>query len=160
MNTFSVGWCATFLALLAACSSDDGPATSNGEGTGGKAGSAATGGAKNGSGGATATGGMTGSGGYDPALAAQCGIDYTGDDCKGCLAASCCNAVDACFADTACVAEFSKYRECLKKPGQVDFAGCLGAFTVYTKSDAGTKHQAVAACIITSCKLCGGVAEL
>jgi hypothetical protein len=160
MTLRTIGYCVTCLFLLAACSSDSGPdVASNGQ-TGGKAGSSSTGGSKNGSGGASSTGGAPGSGGYDTTLAAQCGIDYTGDDCKGCLAASCCSAVEGCFADTACMAAFSTYQACIKEPGQVDFAGCLGDFTVYTKSDAGTKHQGAAACIIASCQLCGGVSAL
>ena len=158
MSTLSVGWCATCLALFVACSSDSDPAAP--AGTGGKAGGTSTGGAQNASGGATSTGGAPGSGGYDATLAAQCTIDYSGDNCKGCLAASCCSAVEPCFGDTECMAEFSKYQTCIKEPGQVDFAGCLGDFTVYTKGDAATEHQALATCIITSCKLCGGVAEL
>jgi hypothetical protein len=103
---------------------------------------------------------VTGSGGYDTTLAAQCSIDYAGDNCKGCLAASCCDAVEPCFGDTACMAEFSKYQACLKEPGQVNPAGCLGAFSVFTKGDAATKHQTLVTCIIMNCRLCGGVGEL
>jgi hypothetical protein len=159
MKMLSAGWCVTLLALFAACSSD-GPAAPSTDGTGGKAAGTSTGGGQNASGGSSSTGGATGSGGYDPALAAQCGIDYQGDDCKGCLAASCCSMVEPCFADTACTAEYTKYQACIKKPGQIDFAACLGAFTIYTKGDAGTKHQGMVGCIIATCQLCGGVSAL
>jgi hypothetical protein len=160
MSTLSFGWCVTCVIVFAACSSDGGPTISNSEGTGGKAGGTSTEGGQNASGGASSTGGMTGSGGYDPTLAAQCSIDYTGDDCKGCLAALCCDAVETCFADTACMAEFSTYQTCIKQPGQADAARCLASFTVYAKSDAGSKHQALVGCIITTCQMCGGVAVL
>jgi hypothetical protein len=146
--------------MFVACSSESGPAAPSAEGTGGKSGSSSTGGTQNATGGTSSTGGMTGSGGYNPTLAAQCSIDYAGDNCEGCLAASCCDPTEACFADTACMAEFSKYQACIKEPGQANPAGCLGDFTVFTKGDASSKHQPMAICIVTNCQLCGGVEVL
>src|SRR5689334_16092489 len=143
MITPKIRWCAAWLALCAGCSSDGGPATVPGSGGG-----TSTGGAKS-TGGATSAGGVTGSGGYDPALAAQCSIDSTGSDCKTCLAATCCNAVEACFGDSGCMAAFSTYQTCLKDPAQADLAGCLSKFTRYAKSDGGS-HQDLAGCIITT----------
>lgn len=158
MSTPKIGWCVVYFALSAGCSSDSGPAPASSSG-----GSTSSGGAKS-TGGATSTGGAagasgaTGTGGYDPALAAQCSIDSTGDQCKICLAVNCCNAVEACFSDSGCMAAFSTYQTCLKKPGQADLAGCLSGFTRYAKSDGGI-HQDVAGCIITTCNVCGGVQQ-
>jgi hypothetical protein len=138
------------------CSSDSGPAIASTSGTGG--GGSSSGGAS-GSGGTKQAGGMTGSGGYDPALAKQCSIDSTGNECKICLAVLCCDAVVECFGDTTCDSEFSKYQTCVKDPTQVDPTGCFSTFTRSASSDGG-KGSSLVTCIITDCPVCGGVGIL
>jgi hypothetical protein len=155
-------------AASIACSDDaaettaDAGAPANSDASSGGSGSAAGGMSGAGAtGGASGTGGAAGAGGFDPALAAQCGIDAGVDQCRLCLAVQCCDATQTCFGDTGCQGAFDTYQACIDIPGQTDPVGCFSTFVRAGQRDGGGEtHGPINNCLIMDCQVCGGLGLL
>jgi hypothetical protein len=137
------------VAGIAGCSSDNeksdpqDAASTGGKGTGGRS---ATGGAADGSGG-------KGSGGADPVA---CGIDAGVEPCLTCLATTCCEAAQKCFADPTCADAYGPYRTCVAEQAD-DVSACFSAFTRAVVTD----HEPLLRCIaLGGCEVCGAPAPL
>ena len=166
---FPLSWFTLVVAAACvACSDDaadanaDASAPANSDAATGGAGSAAGGMAgASATGGASGAGGAAGAGGFDPALAAQCGIDAGVDPCRLCLAVQCCDAAQTCFSDATCQDAFDTYQDCINTPGQADPVGCFSTFIRSGQRDSGGEsHNAINNCLIMSCTVCGGLGLL
>ena len=141
------------VACIVGCSSDEkspsdpqDAAATGGKGTGGRS---ASGGAADGSGG-------KGSGGADPVDVRACGIDAGVEPCLTCLATTCCEAAQKCFADPTCADAYGPYRTCVAEQSD-DVSACFSAFTRAVVTD----HEALLRCIaLGGCEVCGAPAPL
>jgi len=150
---------ATVCGLVAGCSEDSG---SHAQGLDGGGGRSSGGAAPRGDGGGAGTAaGAPSAGGaaFDAALVMACGIDAGVSPCRSCLAATCCDAVHACFADPTCAPAFDLYQACVVEQPE-DVSACYSAFTIEILG-ASRVHEALLTCIaIGGCDLCGGPAVL
>src|SRR6187551_2169610 len=99
------------VACIVGCSSDDEKPPADPQNTGGSTGGKGTGG-RSASGGAADGSGGKGSCGADPVA---CGIDAGVEPCLTCLATTCCEAAQKCFADPTCADAYGPYRTCVSE---------------------------------------------